>query len=77
MGKLSNPEFMTLATANSDREWEAACMAVKMAHGGKFPADWHEQLFDKGGLYHAFMKRMSSKDVLWDSPAFVITTYYA
>lgn len=40
MNDLTDDEIATLEASRNEREWNAACDAVKRARGGRYPDDW-------------------------------------
>src|SRR5579864_8436855 len=46
---LTQTERLLLSATTSDDSWNAACLAIKTARGGKYPPDWFEIVI-KGGL---------------------------
>lgn len=59
MTPLTDAEYQSLLAAQSDDEWNAACLAVKKARGGRaYSSDWYERVLGEGGAFPQFQARM-------------------
>lgn len=59
---LTEAELATLNAANTDDEWNAACLAIKRAHGNTYPPDWLT-LVHEGGVFDAFKRRSGTPNI--------------
>jgi hypothetical protein len=58
MINLTATEIERLNAAQTDEQWNAACLAVKRTRGNAYPPDWAAVVLQDGGVYEAFQKRM-------------------
>lgn len=44
MGKITDEEIKALSEAKNDEEWATVCVAIRDAHGNKYPDDWYTKV---------------------------------
>ena len=45
---ITQEELSNLTLAASEKEWNAACDAIKCARGGQYPPDWYAKVVLSG-----------------------------
>lgn len=51
--KITEDEISTLENAKTERDWNAACDAIKAARKGEYPTDWYARVMMSGVLSRA------------------------
>ena len=47
---MTQEEIDMMRSSKTEDEWAERCNKVKAAHGGEYPADWHEKIIASGVL---------------------------
>lgn len=63
METLTDAELERLKTCRSEDDWDAACTAIKKAHGGRYPSDWFARVLQSGLMAEIVKKFGGSTEI--------------